>query len=158
MTAAITIERTREYSLLQRIVTAERIFERTADDFSPAPSEWLIPDREGLIYLLARDGNQILGFCVFVPVNGVTYEVHVCFLRIAYGEKALASFARMLGWMWGATETQRIIGAVPEYNAAAIHFARRAGFEVFGVNQKSWLKHGRLHDQVMLGISRPENL
>jgi hypothetical protein len=151
----ISIERSRDYALLMRIATEPKIYRLTSDDCSPLPQAWRIPEREDCIYLLARSGDEILGFAAFFPVNGITVDTHLCFLKNAYGPKAFASFIKMLGWMWGATKTQRIIGAIPEYNRAAISFSRRAGFLEYGVNPKSWMKDGKLHSLICLGISRP---
>jgi RimJ/RimL family protein N-acetyltransferase len=151
----ISIERSRDYALLMRIATEPRIYRLTSDDCSPLPQAWRIPEREDCIYLVARQDAEILGFAAFFPVNGITVETHLCFLRSAYGEKAITSFVKMLGWIWGATKTQRIIGAVPSYNRLAIRFAEKAGFSVYGVNQKAWMKDGRLHSLICLGISRP---
>lgn len=151
----ILIERSRDYALLMRIATEPTIYRLTSDDCSPLPQAWRIPEREDCIYLLARSGNEILGFAAFFPVNGITVEAHLCFLRSAYGPKAFASFIKMLGWIWGATKAHRIIGAVPSYNRLAITFAERAGFGVYGVNPKAWLKDGKLYSMICLGISRP---
>jgi L-amino acid N-acyltransferase YncA len=153
MTIAIT--RSFSYSKLAEVVTSERIYDLTSDDFSPPPAKWLIPECEDVIYLLAREGERVLGFCAFVPRNGVTYEVHVCFLKCAYGQKALSSFIKMIGWMWGVTRAQKLVGFVPDSNPLAVNFARRAGFAVCGVIHKSWMKRGRLHDQICLELSRP---
>jgi RimJ/RimL family protein N-acetyltransferase len=149
----IEIERTKNYPLLMRIATHPRIYRPTSDDASPLPEAVGIPEREDCIYLLARIDQQILGFVAFSPVNGATFEVHVCFL--SRGPVNQQAFAKMLGWMWGATKAQRIIGAVPSYNRLAIAFAEKAGFNVYGVNPKSWMKHGKLHSMICLGISRP---
>lgn len=151
----VTISRSRDYSLLWRIATSPRIYRMTSDDRSPAPLRWRIQEREDCIYLLAKAGNQILGFCAFYPVNGATYETHVCFLEEAYGQKALAAFKTMLWWIWENTRAARIVGSVPDFNELAIAFAKRAGFEVYGVNHKSFLKDGRLRNQICMGISKP---
>lgn len=149
----IAIERTNNYPLLMRIATHPRIYRPTSDDASPLPGAVRIPEREDCIYLLARIDQQILGFVAFCPVNGVTFDAHLCFLT--RGPVNQQAFQKMLGWMWGATKAQRIIGAVPSYNRLAIRFAEKAGFSVYGVNQKSWMKNKRLYSMICLGISRP---
>jgi RimJ/RimL family protein N-acetyltransferase len=164
----IAIERSRDYALLRRIAIDARIYRLTSDDFSPPPDEWQIAEREDCIYLLATDqhetprfGNpqdvakEALGFCVFCPVNGVTFDVHVCFLKWAYGMNAFLAFHKMLVWMWANTRAMRITGAVPDYNPVAIRFAVNSGFEVYGRNPLSWMKGGKLYDLVLLGMSRP---
>jgi RimJ/RimL family protein N-acetyltransferase len=149
----ISIERSRDYDLLWRIATDPSIYGPASDDFSPEREAWDIPQRDDFVYLLARSGKQVLGFAAFFPVNGVTVDAHLCFL--SRGPVNQQAFAKMLGWMWGATKTERIVGAIPEYNRAAISFSRRAGFLEYGVNPKSWMKDGKLHSLICLGISRP---
>jgi len=152
----VTIERSRDYALLWRISVDPHIYRVTSDDFSPRPNQWKVAQREDLIYLLAREDSQVLGFCAFIPVNGVTFESHLCFLQCAYGPKAAAAFEQMLRWMWAGTRAERICGAVPDYNRRAIKFSERAGFEQYGRNLACWMKNGRLHDMVLRGISRPK--
>lgn len=170
---SVTIERSRDYSLLWRIATSPEIYRVTSDDCSPIPSRWRVAEREDCIYLLATELNhlakyvgggnsdgssfqlepQLLGFAAFYPVNGVTFESHVCFL--SRGPVNELCYREMLQWMWEHTKVERIIGAIPEYNFLAIAFARRCGFEKFGWNRDSWLKNGKLYAQALMGISRP---
>jgi RimJ/RimL family protein N-acetyltransferase len=152
----ISITRTRDYSLLWRIALEPAIYATTSDDFAPPPSRWKIAEREDFVYLVAFDGVALLGFCAFYPLNGVTHEAHLCFL--ARGQVNRDAFALMLAWMWKNTRVERICGAVPAYNRAAIQFAIRAGFREYGRNPRCWMKNGKLHDQVLLGISRPDNV
>ena len=44
---------------------------------------------------------------------------------------------------------------VPINNRLALRFALEAQMQIYGVNQKSWLKAGKLWDQICLGISAP---
>lgn len=157
----ISITRTRDYSLLCRIALEPAIYGTTSDDFSPSPSRWRIAEREDFIYLLAKletadEENGLLGFCAFYPLNGVTCEAHLCFL--SRGQVNRDAFQLMLAWMWKNTRAERICGAVPAYNRAAIQFAIRAGFREYGRNLRCWKKDGILHDQVLLGISRPDHV
>ena len=50
----------------------------------------------------------------------------------------------------------RLTGSIPEYNRLAIRFARASGWKQFGVNEKSHMKNGQLHDQILFGISKSE--
>jgi RimJ/RimL family protein N-acetyltransferase len=151
--AAVTIERCRNYSLLWQIVMHDSIYRITSDDFSPSPSQWKIAERHDFVYLLARQATEPLGFCAFYPVNGVTFEAHLCFL--SRGPVNQDAFAQMLAWIWKNTRATRIVGSIPDYNRSAVKFSERAGFQVYGINPQSWMKDGRLRDLILLGISRP---
>lgn len=150
---SVTISRSRDYALLNRIATSEKIYRATSDDGSPLPGRWRVAEREDCIYFLATKGEHILGFCAFYPLNAVTYESHLCFL--SRGPVNELCYREMLSWMWANSKAQRIIGAIPEYNHLAIAFCKRIGFERFGWNRDSWLKDGKLYAQVWMGISRP---
>lgn len=152
-THPVTISRSRDYALLNRIATSPEIYRASSDDGSPRPTLWRLSEREDSIYLLAQEGEQILGFCAFYPLNAVTFESHLCFL--SRGPVNEFCYREMLSWMWANTKAQRIIGAIPEYNHLAIAFCKRIGFERFGWNRDSWLKDGKLYAQVWMGISRP---
>ena len=52
----------------------------------------------------------------------------------------------------------RLVGEVPRNNHLGIRFARRAGFEFYGINKRSTLRGGVLLDQVCLGISKADSL
>jgi RimJ/RimL family protein N-acetyltransferase len=149
----VGIKRSRDYALLSRIATSHEIYRATSDDFSPPAEQWRISERDDFIYLVASIARCVLGFCAFYPVNGVSYEAHLCFL--SRGEVNRQAFRKMLDWVWQHTRARRIFGGIPDYNRAAIAFVKRAGFEQFGVNPRSWMKGGTLYDQVLLGISRP---
>jgi hypothetical protein len=61
-------------------------------------------------------------------------------------------------WAWANIQNcRRIVGSVPVTNRLACQFAERAGFAVYGVNLKSYMKGGRLLDQILFGVSAPAN-
>jgi RimJ/RimL family protein N-acetyltransferase len=62
----------------------------------------------------------------------------------------------MSSWLWAHTSCRRLITNVPARNRLALRFAEAAGMERFGVNHASLLKDGKLQDQILLGLSRPE--
>jgi len=59
-------------------------------------------------------------------------------------------------WIFENTNCMRLVGSVPKYNTLACRLARLANWQQFGLNYKSYLKNGVLHDQLMFGISRSD--
>ena len=153
MVQGLTVERSVNYALLDYIAKEPSIWEATRDDFPP--DDYTVPQGNGIYYLLAHDGDDLLGFCAFWPQNAVCFDAHLCFRPCAYGKRASFAFRIMLNWMWINTKAQRIVGSIPVYNRLAIAFCKRAGGTVYGVNPKSWVRDGKLHDQVLIGMSRP---
>lgn len=93
------------------------------------------------------------GVFLMTRQNFATFEVHTCLLPHARGVAVEVAKAA-LAWAWDNTEAQRIVTSVPSYNPLALRLAKKAGMTVYGVNPKSFSRHGILYDMTLLGISR----
>jgi len=154
----IHIERSQDYALIRGIMTCKAVYRHLTDDASPAAEDWRPIESDGIYYLVAWDGNSLLGLWMLHPHNGVCWEIHTALLPDAWGDRARRAAAAMLKWVWGNTPCRRIVTNVPANNRLAYHFAVQAGMEVYGTNEASFLKGGRLLSQICLGISRPRDL
>lgn len=147
-------ELSRDFALVREIVTHPAIYEHSGDDFAPPRESWQ-PSRSAAIwYVLVRDGDDLLGLFAFNPLNAVCFNTHICLLPNAWGERAREAGREVVRWMWEHSPAVRLIGIVPEYNRLALRLARACGFEQFGVNRRSHLKDGELHDEIFLGVSK----
>jgi RimJ/RimL family protein N-acetyltransferase len=153
--SATKIFRSRDYRAIRDLATDSRIFPQISDDYTRDVKLWKPIESELVIYLLASDDEGPFGFGIFVPKTHVEYAAHTAFLPRSYGAQARHSFEEMIRWMWKETRVVRIVGEIVRSNTLAIRFARQAGFEIYGVNKRSFLRGGVLHDQVCLGISKP---
>ena len=155
----ITFERSFDYDLVRSIITHPRLWPHLSDDFSPPAGEYRPQEHPAIWYVIVHDeherGEDLLGLWMFVPLNGVCWEVHTALLPVAWGEKGHIAALMLPSWIWEHTHCRRIVTNVPGSNRLALHFAYKAGMKVFGHNEASFLKGGVLYDQVMLGISRP---
>jgi hypothetical protein len=102
------------------------------------------------------DGEELLGLWMFVPQNSVCLEVHTCLLPGHGFRRSRVAAKEAAEWIWANTNCQRIFTNVPVFNVIAKRFAEAAGMAEFGVNEASFIKDGKLHDQVQLGMSRPK--
>jgi hypothetical protein len=152
----IWIERTLSRDPIYQLCTHPRIWPQVTDDHIADPKDWTPAMSESMRCLVARDARGIFGFGIFLARNWSWWDTHTGFLPRSYGADALMSFQKMIGWMWQNTSARRLTGDVLRSNTLAIRFARRAGFEVYGINRRSKLVGGVLRDQVCLGISKPE--
>lgn len=152
----VSVFRTRDYKAIRELATHPRIFSQICDDFTDDAKKWKPIESENVCYLLASDRQGPFGFGVFIPDTWACWKTHIGFLPRSYGGDALASFKKMLGWMWAYTEARKIVGEVCRENKLAIRFARNAGFSIYGINGKSYLQGGVLRDRVCLGISKPQ--
>jgi RimJ/RimL family protein N-acetyltransferase len=154
----IHIERSTDYALIRAIMSHPSVYSHLVDDFSPAAAEFRPIESDLIWYLVAWDGNQLLGLWMLHPHNGICWEIHTALLPHAWGDRARRAANAALAWIWTNTPCRRIVTNVPAENRLAYHFALAAGLEVYGTNEASFLRHGRLQDQICLGISRPREL
>jgi RimJ/RimL family protein N-acetyltransferase len=153
---AITFEPTHDLALIRSIFVHPRVWPYISDDGSPAVENFQPIDHAGVLYLLAFDGETLLGLWMFVQQNAVTVEVHTALLP-GHGYRRGREAARGAAeWIWAHTKCQRIFTNVPACNRIARKFAEAAGMTEFGTNFKSYLKNKVLQDQTLLGISRPK--
>ncbi len=154
----LNFERTTDLVLIRKILTHPRIWPWITDDGAPDREQFQpTPAGEHVWYVLVWDVAELLGLFIFHPHNSVTWEVHTCLLPKSWGERATRAAVGVQAWLWAQTDWQRIVTTVPANNRLALRFARRAGMVEYGLNPKSWLKDGKLHDQHLLGISRPSD-
>lgn len=149
----VKIQQMNDGELIRLIITEPHVYPYVTDDYSPAPEDYRPP--EAPAYMVASDEDTLLGLFALTATSGAIVEVHTCLLPAAYGDKAVEAANLVAEWVWANTKFNRIITNVPVINRIAMRFAERAGMKQFGVNEKSFLKHGVYHDQVMLGLTRP---
>lgn len=150
-----TFEPSRDFDLIRSIIVHPKLYPHIIDDFSPHPADYQPPEHPAILYLIARDRGELLGFWMFTPENSVCLEIHTCLLPNAWGHRARLAGKEMLKWLWSNTDCQRLITKVPEYNRLANLYARSCGLKEFGNNPASFPFKGKLHNQILLGISRP---
>jgi hypothetical protein len=153
----IHFERSRDYGLIRRILTHSRIYPHISDDCSPPAADYQPVRSEAVWYVVARDRrpglSDLLGLWMFVPQNGICWEVHTALMPCAWGEVGLEAARMLPAWIWANTPCRRIITNVPSTNRLALHFALNAGMKIYGINEASYLKGGKLCDQLCLGLS-----
>lgn len=113
--------------------------------------------REYAAHLLARvdvfvlrpsDGNIV----IFIPENGITYEVHVASVDGPGRKHAMKDLRDAVIWMMdhGA---KKIIAKIPRNNGPARMAAIMCGMEKEGTLKKAWQKGGLLWDMDIFGAS-----
>lgn len=142
--------------LIDRLMTDRSIWEFISDDMCHAETftvhELLVNNR---IYVLLIDNESLF---LFLPINGITYDVHVCILPNKRGEMAINNSRQAYNFMFQNTVCQKIIAHIPCFNRKAYALSVRCGFRFEGINRKSFLKHGSLYDQIMMGLCKEEVL
>ena len=153
----MTFERTSDYGLLGALIRNPSLYPFFADDFSPPVEEAVAIENPGLWYILARDGEEVLGFWMFVPQNFICWDLHTV---MPLDGLALAAMRELLGpggWLWNNTPCLRVVTSVPAWNRIAHRFGLRAGLKEYGRNPDSYFKDGELYDQILMGVSKPKD-
>ena len=151
-------ERTRDAALVRAVLTHPKIWPHVTDDDSPAAADFVPVVTEAVWYITASaDGDwRLLALFPCEVRNTVWWEIHAAVLPEAWGEPATAALRGLCEWIWRETLCERITASIPRYNRLALAYARRAGMVEYGINPRSIRKHGALHDQVLVGISKPQ--
>lgn len=153
----LSFERTRDIELITRIATHPKIWDKITDDGCPDLDKYVPAIHESIWYVLVRKDSEPAGVWMLYPQGLACAELHVCLLPSLWGKLgSLQAFKGMLDWAWHYTHFARLEAKVPAYNRLAYRYALRAGLVEYGVSPKSFMKNGILHDQILLGICKPE--
>ena len=84
----MTFERTFDIPTIKSIVTRPAVWMLSCDDFSPLPDEWEPCMDERFLYVLVRDGEELLGMWAFYPTDyQIMMKVHTCLLPNGRGKR-----------------------------------------------------------------------
>jgi len=152
-TAEFRFARLFDYATILTTLRDERIYPAMCDDFAP-PREAFMPRMDdAIVYVACYQGEEYLGLWCFMPTSAIRWNVHTCLLPCAWGRTVQATKA-MLRWVWETQPVERIVTEVPTYNRLALRLAKAVGMEYIGIDRQSIRKGGKLHDQILLGLSK----
>ena len=159
----IRLARTHDYAAVRAILTHRHVYPHIGDDAAPPRTHFRVNEDPRIWYVVATQDGTPFGVFAFFPESAVCWEVHVSMLpayrtrRRDPGPSPAADAGRsIVPWIWLHTTCCRIWAHVPRCNPLAIRYGQRyMGMQPFGINEHSFEKYGQLHDQVLLGVSRP---
>lgn len=85
------------------------------------------------------------------PHNSYTYRGHVSILRESR-RISVSAGREVLEYMFTQTPCRKIIVFAPTSNPAAAYLAAEIGMAREGVVTQSWLKDGKMYDEIIYGI------
>jgi RimJ/RimL family protein N-acetyltransferase len=151
----LEVEPTRNYGLIRQLGSSHpRVFDAITDDDSPAREHWTPIEHPALVYLLALQGREPVGYWMLHPHASYLWECHTVLLPRVWGQKARTLARLGLEWLWANTPARRVFTVVPEFNQTALRFALDCGFEQYGKQPDAFLKRGRLWPVIYLGVSK----
>ncbi len=152
-----TFEPSTDLLLVKAIMTHPVLYAEMMDDFSPTPEAFTAPLSEALRYVLVKRRGALLGVVLIVRRSTIVCEVHICILPKFWGRATVAAGRQFLSWLWANTPYLRAIGNMPSFNRSALALAEELGFKAWGRNKGSFMKHAMRHDEIYVGIDRPEH-
>lgn len=115
------------------------------------------PDMERNIWLLMKSGETEVGLYQIERINGITAQIHANVLPEHRKPHSKATGRAALDWVYAnLPDIHKIIAVIPTLYPNVRDFTLSFGFLLEGVNRQSYLKDGTIHDQWVLGITRPE--
>jgi len=108
---------------------------------------------EGPIYLCGYV-PELVGCFVIQKQNRACVDVHVQVLPKHRTEHAEDFGRQVIDWVWENLSCEKMTAQIPVIYPNVKDFAERMGFEVEGINTKSFWKGGKLVDQWYLGLCR----
>jgi hypothetical protein len=141
-----------DYELVRKILSSPGVFGPSSDDGITQETFRVSTACE---YVMVYGDGELLGCYALVPYTSVAFEVHIAMLRLAWGltQEITDEFFR---WIWMMTKYVRITARIPTFNRLVLRLAKCCGMFEFGCDERCIQKNGRLYDEILLGISRPE--
>ena len=162
-TSSFSIRRIFDYALIQSALVHPSTYAAMADDFASPREKFMARMDEAIWYVGcfqveecmfgAKPRQEFLGLWAFLPLSPIRWSVHTCLLPAIRGH-AIEATRAMLEWLWANSPCERILTDVPVYNRLALKLARDVGMEEIGIDRQSIKKGGKLHDQILLGLSK----
>ncbi|MFZ2998923.1 MAG: GNAT family protein [Undibacterium umbellatum] len=147
------LERTHDMKTVKDILSHPAIFPHIHED---GLNEIVPPDSGAFHWMLISDKEGAAGVYMVHYHNQSCVEMHTCLLPRIWGAKANDSVKLLSKYLFHQLGVKKVITNVPDYNKLALRFAKVNGMKIEGVNRESYLKDGKLIDQIMLGMTRKE--
>jgi RimJ/RimL family protein N-acetyltransferase len=156
MSCDLEIHRSFDPDVIKAIMTNESIWKTCAEPGQKVDE--YEAEVEADCWLVLTNGESVIGAYNIHPHNSVTLEIHAHVLPEFRAEYSARSGDLALKWILenAPDKYQKVIAQIPSLYQNVINFTMAHGFVLEGVNRLSSRRGGKLYDQVLLGITRPE--
>jgi hypothetical protein len=151
----IKIARTFDTDLIYGIMTQPDLWATVAEDGQDVMSYAPDLDTECWVLMTTPEDNDPVALYVFKRVNSVMIEIHAQVLPQHRKQYSMETGRRAIEWIWANVPwCEKVIAWVPTLYPNVRDFTLANGFEIEGINTQSYRKHGKTHDQWLLGLTR----
>lgn len=148
----ITIERTKDYDLVDSILNIPEIL----DVISPTKLEEPYKTRrcDSIYYLLAKHEDELVGLFIVHKDGPCSYKIHANIPKVNRKEHSKEACDNVVQWVWGNIDTNKLNAEIPVIYQNVINRSLLTGFDIEGVKRKAYLKDGEEIDVALMGIVR----
>lgn len=145
------VEQCYDVEVVRAILTHPAIYDRIAEDGTPLREDY---EHELIgFHVIGTENGELVGLMIYYPQNLVTWECHVQVVPEFRKTHADEFGQKALKWAFDMG-AQKIVAQIPFLYPNVKDFGLKHGFEIEGINRKSYLKNNVLHDQWYLGLVR----
>lgn len=148
------VSRTFDVDLIKSVMFRPDVFATVAED--GCTEDDLVINVNSECWLKVEADGQLIGVYNYHVINSTTVQIHPAIFPEYRGKLALQSGKLALLWLVENSNYQKVICAIPDIYRNVILFAMQCGLVKEGNNRRSYLKSGKIHDMIWLGITRPE--
>lgn len=150
----MNVERTYDENLIRCVVTMPEFWNVLSED-SQLKEDYIPPMND--TWLIFYEGDELIGLLQVYQINKSTIELHPLLLP-KHRKKYRTAFAKAaFKWLLdNLPDMQKVNACVPEIYKNVCHYVASLGFQREGVNRQSFLKHGKMNNQLYFGITRQE--
>ena len=95
---------------------------------------------------------ELMGCFILHKQGKVTVECHVQVLPEFRRDYADEFGHKAIEWVWQNTDALKLVAQIPFLYPNVKDFALKMGFEIEGINEASYMKRGKIHNQWYLGL------
>lgn len=155
----LKIVQCKDSNLIKQVMTTPKIWNAAVEDNSPVSRETWEPIMEGILWIAAlkvEDSKRTLyGMWMLCPISSTVIAIHTGILPKYWGKPENVEFAKLAAqWIWENTPARKVVSYIPVTLPNVLKFAQRAGMKLEGINERSFLKDGKLIDQYYVGLCK----
>ena len=156
LTGKITIKRTRDIDVINKIMLRDDIFSVISEDGVTKEEQRF--DVYNEYWLQVIFNGESIGLYNLHYTNQSTLQAHAHILPEFRVRHSNDSILKIYEWVIDNCKesTVKFISEIPSIYPNVLRFCLSNGFTHEGVNRQSYLKNGRIHDVDLVGITKSE--
>lgn len=140
--------------LVREILTHDDIFQEIKSEHIPDKESLLFPFHKETYWLTDDDQGTPIGLTFFYPIIHQVYTGHIYLFKKYRGRRGVKFGKESIEWIFNNTDCIKIQGWTPVTDKHVIRFNKLIGLKKEGISENSYMKNGKLIDQIIFGESK----